>query len=82
MRWLMTGFDEKEKVVRSLEDLGKQIRSRRKELGYTQCEVAEFNQCSPRFVGDLERGKAGANLKQVLEIANSLGIDIMLRNRG
>ena len=78
----MAGFDEREHVITSPAILGAHIRARRKELGYTQEEVAEFNRCSPRFVSELERGKAGANLRQVLEIANSLGIDMLLRDRG
>ena len=40
------------------------------------------NQCSLRFVSELERGKAGANLRQTLQIANSLGVDLILRERG
>lgn len=64
------------------EDLGALIRQRRKKLGYTQCEVAEFNQCSVRFISELERGIAGANLKQTLAIANSLGIDLIAKERG
>lgn len=78
----MPSFDENEQTITSVIDLGRHIRARRKKLGYTQEEVAEFNQCSPRFVSELERGKAGANLRQVLEVANSLGIDMLLRDRG
>lgn len=78
----MPALDENEQLIFSPEMLGKHIRARRKELGYTQEEVAEFNRCSPRFISELERGKAGANLRQVLEVVNSLGIDMILRDRG
>lgn len=63
-------------------ELGAYLRERRKKLGYTQRDVADFNQCSLRFVSELERGKAGANLRQTLQIANSLGVDLILRERG
>ena len=72
----------KRTVVRTAEDLGAALRGRRKALGYTQGEVAEFNGCSVRFVSELERGKAGANLKQVIQIANSLGVDLVAQERG
>ena len=76
------GFDEHEKLIFKPEELGECIRARRKKLGYTQQEVAEFNRCSPRFVSELERGKAGANLRQMLKIAHSIGIDMTLWDRG
>lgn len=66
----------------SAEDVGKAIRARRKKLGYTQEQVAEFNQCSLRFVSELERGKDGAGIAKVIRIANSLGLDIAVIERG
>ncbi len=68
--------------VYSAEDLGRAIRARRKELGYTQSEIAEFNQCSLRFISELERGKDGAGITKVIRIANSLGLDIAVLGRG
>lgn len=68
--------------VFSPEDIGRAIRQRRKKLGYTQVELAEFNQCSPRFIGELERGKEGAGLAQVIRVASSIGLDIMVIERG
>lgn len=38
--------------------LGEAIRSRRKELHYTQAYLAEFTGFSVSFISDLERGKA------------------------
>ena len=58
------------------QDIGRAIRARRKKLGYTQTEVARFNQCSIRFISELERGKDGAGLGQVIRIMNSLGLDL------
>lgn len=70
------------KRIDTPKDLGEVIRSRRKALGYTQHDIAEFNQCSPRFISELERGVAGANLRQTIEVANSLGIDLFACERG
>lgn len=45
-------------------------------------EIAELNQCSLRFVSELERGKPGAGVGMVLKIANSVGLDIATIERG
>lgn len=63
-------------------DLGQTIKNRRKKLGYTQVELANACKCSPRFIGELERGIAGANLKQVIKICHSIGIDLFAIPRG
>jgi transcriptional regulator with XRE-family HTH domain len=69
-------------VLRDAEDLGQIMRARREELGYTQVQLARACHCSPRFIGDLERGVAGGNIKQVIKICKNLGIDLFARVRG
>lgn len=69
-------------IVRDPDDLGDTIRKRRRELGLTQRQLASLCQCSPRFVGDLERGTAGGNIRQVIEVCHALGIDLYARVRG
>ena len=44
------------KIIDSI-TLGATIRARRKELGYTQSDLAEFTGFSISFISDLERGK-------------------------
>lgn len=73
---------ERPQIVYTPQDIGSAIRARRKKLGYTIQEIAEFNQCSLRFVSELERGKPGAGLGMVLKIANSVGLDIATIERG
>lgn len=63
-------------------DLGQVIKKRRKKLGYTQVQLAKACKCSPRFIGEIERGIAGGNIKQVLNICHSIGIDIYANPRG
>lgn len=41
----------------SAEDVGKIIRARRKELGYTQADFAKAVGTGVRFISDLENGK-------------------------
>lgn len=57
-------------------DLGALIRSRRKELGYTQEQVAAMMGCSPRLIGEIERGRGTAGIQRVLDLAIGLGIDL------
>lgn len=45
--------------IREASDLGAMLRERCKELGLTQIELAQACKCSPRFIGELERGVAG-----------------------
>ena len=68
--------------LRDSEDLGAIIRKRRKDLGLTQKELAAACSCSVRFVSELERGKAGGNIKQVISVCRRLGIDLYARVRG
>ena len=48
--------------------LGKAIRSRRKELNYTQAYLSEFTGFSVSFISDLERGKPTVELEKTLDI--------------
>lgn len=68
--------------IRDAEDLGQAIRNRRKKLGLTQVQLADACQCSPRFIGELERGVAGGNIKQVLYVCQSIGLDLYAKGRG
>lgn len=66
----------------SASDLGIIIRKRRTNLDLTQVQLAEACKCSPRFIGELERGVAGGNIKQVIHVCKNLGIDLFARVRG
>ena len=57
-------------------DFGKCLRARRKTLGYTQEEVALLLGCSPRLVGEMERGRGSVGFDRMLAYANGLGIDV------
>ena len=69
-------------ICYDMEAIGRMIRLRRKELGYTQVQVAEFLGYSPRLVGEIERGRATVAIGKVMRYANGLGIDFILRVRG
>lgn len=72
----------KETVFYNSMQLGNIIKLRRKELGYTQTDIANFMGCSQRLVSEIERGKPTVAFETVLRMANGLGIDLVANIRG
>lgn len=66
----------------TVEDLGKQIRQRRKALGMSQADLALASGSGLRFIGEVERGKSTAELGKVLEVLGNLGLEIILEPKG
>ena len=62
--------------------LGNAIRSRRKELNYTQGYISEITGLSISFLSDLENGKTTAEIGKTIEVINLLGLDILVEARG
>lgn len=62
-------------------DMGRLLRARRKNLGYTQEQIAAMMGCSPRLVGEMERGRGTVGIQKMLDYANGLGIDVVLEGR-
>ena len=62
--------------------LGNAIRSRRKELNYTQGYISEITGLSISFLSDLENGKSTAEIGKTIEVINLLGLDILVEARG
>ena len=61
--------------------LGNAIRSRRKELKYTQDYISEITGLSVSFLSDLENGKSTAEIGKTIEVINLLGLDINVEAR-
>ena len=61
---------------------GEAIRTRRKELGYTQTYISEFTGLSVSFLSNLENGKKTAELDKAISVAMLLGLDICIQKRG
>lgn len=69
-------------LIKDSADFGAAIRSRRKELGYTQAYIADFTGFSVSFLSDLENGKKTIELEKSIMVAQLLGMDVRLEPRG
>ena len=52
--------------------VGHRIRNRRKKLGMTQEELAHLSECSPTYIGQLERGEKNVTVKRIAQISRVL----------
>lgn len=57
------------------------VRQRRKELRLTQDDLADLSGTSPRFIRELEAGKAGVRLDKLLDVLTALGLLLEIARR-
>lgn len=62
--------------IRTTQQLGAAIRSRRKELKITQKDLAMACGTGLRFIIDLEKGKATCQIGKTLAVLQSLGLAV------
>lgn len=70
------------KTIPDMQTLGRVIRDRRRELGYTQAFLAEYAGISASFLSELENGKETIQAGKAMEVISLLGMDICIMNRG
>lgn len=70
-----------EKRLKTPDELGPMVRSRRTELKLSQEDLAAVALVTPRLLGEVERGKRTAQLDGVMRILAALGIDLFARPR-
>lgn len=68
--------------VNNSTEFGKEIKKRRKELGYTQAYLSEFSGLSISFISDVENGKPTVELEKVLFLSSIIGLDVLIDSRG
>lgn len=56
------------------QELGRDLKDARKEVGLTQVQLAELVDLSDRTVRDIEKGAGGVSLGAVLKVADALGL--------
>ena len=57
-------------------NLGVDVRTRRKDLGLAQVEVAELTGVSARFVMELEQGKPTVRLDKLTAVLDAMGLTL------
>ena len=67
-----------ERKVVSVLDVGDIVRARRRELGITQAQLAQFCGTGNRFISELERGKQTLEMGKVLLVLRKLEINITI----
>ncbi|MDP2341718.1 MAG: type II toxin-antitoxin system Y4mF family antitoxin [Deltaproteobacteria bacterium] len=67
--------------IASPKDLGALVRAERKTAGLTQERLAALAGVSPRFVVELEGGRASAGVGLVLRVLSTLGLDVDVNAR-
>jgi HTH-type transcriptional regulator/antitoxin HipB len=68
--------------INNPEELGRSISKERKILRLTQKEISEFTDVGRKFVLELEKGKATAQIGKIFEVLNGLGLELHLIKRG
>ncbi len=63
------------------EQVGAAVRARRRELKVTQKDLAMTCGTGVRFIIDLEKGKPTCQIGKVLQVFQSLGLDLLIANR-
>lgn len=66
-------------VINEVQNFGAIIRKCRKNQGVTQCQLAALAGVSPRFVGELERGKPTTEIGRAFRVARILGLTIEIK---
>lgn len=68
-------------VVTSVEQIGKLIRTERKNAGLKQAECADLCGVGARFLSELENGKSTLEIGKVLKVLRLLGFEINMEHK-
>lgn len=69
-------------MISNPESFGRRIRDRRQSLGLSQSALADVVGVNRRVIGELERGKPSVQLDIALRVAEAVGLDVVLHERG
>jgi HTH-type transcriptional regulator/antitoxin HipB len=68
--------------ITSVMELGHLIREHRRSNDITQVDLAAMCGVGPRFISELEKGKATVQLDKVLQVLACLGLEMHIEARG
>lgn len=61
--------------------IGKIVREKRREKGFTQVETAQKAALSRSYIADIEKGRYAPSVKALTELAKCLGLDLNFLTR-
>ena len=68
--------------ILTMQELGRLIRLRRKELGMTQADVSQLTGFSMRLIGEIERGKERVGAEKLLMLLDVLNMTMFVHIEG
>lgn len=68
-------------VLKEMTQLSSTVRSKRKQDGLTQQDLAAIANVGVRFISDLENGKATVQLDSVMMVLQALGLQLLLSTK-
>lgn len=63
-------------MIQNAKSFGEAIKKFRKKQGLTQVQLSAMANVSPRFIGELEKGKPTIELEKALHVAWMLGLNL------
>lgn len=70
------------KARNTLSILGERIRVARKELGWSQEDLANYSDIDRSYIGGVERGERNLTFTMLCQIAKALGSDVASLTKG
>ena len=68
-------------IARNPSELGQIAEKTRSELGLRQTDLHSLTKLATRFIGEVEHGKNSAQIGKVMELLDSMGLEIVVRSK-
>lgn len=68
-------------TIKSMADIGRVVAARRRQLGFTQTQMAIELGLTQRYVSELENGKTSSLNTRTLDVLEQLGIELGFKVR-
>jgi len=70
-----------ESVIHNVAELGQLAKRTRAEMGLRIEDLHVYTHLATRFIGEIERGKETAQLGKVMEMLDSMGLELVVRTK-
>ena len=68
-------------IARNPSELGQIAEKTRSELGLRQTDLHRLTKLATRFIGEVEHGKESAQIGKVMELLDSIGLEVVVRSK-